>query len=163
MDPGKKVLIVIVVLTSLLTSAAGYTQEALGIVVASRGGVNVISNGENKPLRQGDFIHLNDRIEVSNRSFAVLQFMDGAKVTLRPETSMLIEQYLFTGGDEDTATLSLTSGGIRVSAGAIANNHPENYTIRTPSAVLRIDGPEGSLTLCDNSLCDQQGLVEVKN
>ena len=78
-----------------------------------RGEVSVTSNGESRPLAPGNFIYEHDEITVSNRSFAVLQFVDGAKVTLRPDSLLIIEQY-----SAEAATLNLGfrqfSGGSRV-------------------------------------------------
>jgi len=149
-------------LVSMLASTAGIARDSSGIVVASRGEVIVISNGEVKPLRQGAFIYEQDEINVSNRSFIVLQFVDSAKLTLRPDSTLVIEQYLYMGGKQDSATLSLRNGGLSLNSGAIAINNPEYFRIRTPGALLSASGPESSLNLCDGKVCDQQGLVEVR-
>ena len=60
-------------------------EDSKGMVVASRGEVIALSNGGSRELKQGDFIYVNDEIITSNRSFAVLQFEDGAKVVDPPE------------------------------------------------------------------------------
>ena len=150
-----------VVLAFVLASADNMAQDSSGMVIASRGDVSVISNGETRPLRQGDFIYEHDEITASNRSFTVLQFVDGAKVSLRPASSLAIEQYLYASSGDSAATLRLTSGGLRVVSGAIAISQPESYRIRTPLALLWIQGTEGSLTLCGDEICEQEGLVEI--
>lgn len=131
------------------------------MVTASRGEVSINSNGESRPLKRGDFIYEHDEIIASERSFAVLQFVDGAKVSLRPDSILIIEQYQYGSIGEDAATLSLVSGGVRVVAGAIASSQPGNYRIRTPLSLMSIQGTEGSLTLCDDKICEQEGLVEI--
>ena len=150
-----------VVLAFVLVSADNMAQDSSGMVIASRGDVSVISNGETRPLRQGDFIYEHDEIIASNRSFTVLQFVDGAKVSLRPASSFTIEQYHYVGSEDSAATLRLAYGGLRVVSGAITSSHPESYRIRTLLALLWIQGPEGSLTLCGDKVCEQKGLVEV--
>ncbi len=92
----------------------------------------------------------------------MLQFVDGAKVSLRPDSNLIIEQYLYASSGEDSATLKLVSGGLRVVSGTIANTRPENFKIRTPLALMRVQGTEGSLTLCGENICEQEGLVEIK-
>jgi len=131
------------------------------MVTAARGEVSVTSDGETRPLKRGDFIYEHDEIIASERSFAVLQFEDGAKVSLRPDSTLIIEQYHYASGGEDTATLYLVSGGVRVVSGAIASSQPGNYRIRTPLALMTIEGSEGSLTLCNDKICEQEGLVEI--
>ncbi len=145
----------IVLLTAvLLSSSAVMAEDSAGMVVASRGEVIAMSNGGSRELKQGDFIYQNDEIMTSNRSFAVLQFVDGAKVTVRPDSTLIIEQYLYAGNDNDEATLNLVSGGLRVITGAMAKTNPENYKVRTPVALMGVRGTEFSVYLCGDTVCD---------
>jgi hypothetical protein len=160
MRPGTKI-IVLVIICLLLSSPHGMADDSIGMTVVSRGDVEVISSGETRPLGRGDFLSEGDEIMVGDRSFAVLQFVDGAKVSLRPDSSLIIEQYRFAGSGEDRASLSLLAGGLRLNQGAISSQQPNTYRIRIPSGLLIMNEPEGSLTLCGNEICDQQGLVEV--
>jgi len=96
----------------------------------------------------------------SNRSFAVLQFTDGAKVTVRPDSTMIIEQYLYAGNDSDEATLNLVEGGLRVITGAMAKSNPENYKVRTPVALMGVRGTEFSIMLCGDEVCAEDQLSD---
>lgn len=149
--------ILITALSAVLLSASAWAQEedSTGMVVASRGEVIAMSNGGSRELKQGDFIYINDEIITSNRSFAVLQFEDGAKVTVRPDSTLIIEQYVYNGNDGDAATLSLVEGGLRVITGAMAKSNPENYKVRTPVALMGVRGTEFSIFLCGDALCDE--------
>jgi hypothetical protein len=140
-------------MTGMFVSAANAAEENSGMVVASRGEVSALADGSSRELKQGDFIYVNDEIQTGARSFAVLQFTDGAKVTVRPDTKLVIETYLYTGDDSDEATLSLVSGGLRVITGAMAKTHPENYKVRTPVALMGVRGTEFSIQLCGDQLC----------
>ena len=162
MYAGIRTLTALITAAVALAPAASPAQETTGLVMASRGDVTVVAEGEERPLRQGDFLHERDEIRVSDRSFAVLQFVDSAKVTLRPDSTLVIERYGYTGSDEDTATLRLQAGGMRVKAGMIASSQPLNFQIRTPLSLLSISGPEGSLTLCDEDICELEGLAYIQ-
>jgi len=146
-------------LAAVLYSSALLAEDSAGMVVASRGEVIALSNGGSRELKQGDFIYQNDEIITSNRSFAVLQFVDGAKVTVRPDSTMIIEQYLYAGNDSDAAELNLVQGGLRVITGAMAKSNPENYKVRTPVALMGVRGTEFSIMLCGDSVCDDQGEI----
>jgi hypothetical protein len=135
------------------------TQDSSGMVIASRGEVIAMSNGGSRELKQGGFIYVNDEIMTSNRSFAVLQFTDGAKVTVRPDSTMIIEQYLYAGNDSDEATLNLVEGGLRVITGAMAKSNPENYKVRTPVALMGVRGTEFSIQLCGDEVCAEDELA----
>ena len=150
----------VVLITGLALSTVSIAQDSSGMVVASRGEVIALSNGGSRELKQGDFIYVNDEIMTSNRSFAVLQFEDGAKVTVRPDSTMIIESYLYNGDDGDEATLSLVEGGLRVITGAMAKSNPENYKVRTPVALMGVRGTEFSIMLCGDEVCAEDQLAD---
>jgi hypothetical protein len=135
---------------AVVTAAA---EDSSGTVIASRGEVSAIAAGNSRELKQGDSVYVNDEILTSARSFAVLQFTDGAKVTVRPDSKLVIENYLYAGNDNDEATLSLVSGGLRIITGAMAKTNPENYKVRTPVALMGVRGTEFSIMLCGDQIC----------
>ena len=147
----------LVLVTVLAGPALAQVSDSSGMVVASRGEVIALSNGGSRELKQGDFIYVNDEIMTTNRSFVVLQFEDGAKVTVRPDSTLIIEQYLYNGDAGDEAELNLVSGGLRVITGAMAKNNPENYKVRTPVALMGVRGTEFSVILCGDNVCDESG------
>ena len=155
-----RILGILVLIGALATSPLAIAQDSSGMVVASRGEVIAMSNGGSRELKQGDFVYVNDEIMTSNRSFAVLQFTDGAKVTVRPDSTMIIEQYLYAGNDSDEATLNLVEGGLRVITGAMAKTNPENYKVRTPVALMGVRGTEFSIMLCGDEVC-AEGQMEL--
>jgi hypothetical protein len=161
MRAGDRVSCLVVLIAFVLVSAQGDFEESSGVVVSSRGDVSVITGGESRPLKQGDFIHEHDEIIVSTRSFVVLQLVDGAKLTLRPDSDLIIEQYHYGGPGEDSVTLNLISGSLGLAAGAIASSQPENYRIRTSMVLMSVQGRESSLSLCGDEICGQKGLVEI--
>ena len=149
----------IALMATFMSVTAYAAEDSSGMVVASRGEVLALSNGGSRELKQGDFIYQNDEIITSARSFAVLQFVDGAKVTVRPDSTLIIEQYLYAGNDSDEATLNLVSGGLRVITGAMAKSNPENYKVRTPVALMGVRGTEFSIMLCGDEICAEEELT----
>lgn len=142
-------------LTALMASSVAVAQEdSVGMVVASRGEVIAMANGGSRELKQGDFFYVKDEILTSDRSFAVLQFTDGAKVTVRPDSTLIIEAYLYSGNPEDETTLNLVQGGLRVITGAMAKSNPENYKVKTPVATMGVRGTEFSVVLCGDEVCE---------
>lgn len=141
------------------SSVAAAQEDSAGMVVASRGEVIAMANGGSRELKQGDFVYVKDEILTSARSFAVLQFTDGAKVTVRPDSTLIIEQYLYAGNGEDAATLNLVSGGLRVITGAMAKTNPENYKVRTPVALMGVRGTEFSIMLCGDEVCAEDEMA----
>jgi hypothetical protein len=158
MKISSRILTSIVLVAALSVSTIATAEDSSGMVVASRGEVIAMSNGGSRELKQGDFIYISDEIMTTNRSFVVLQFEDGAKVTVRPDSTMIIEQYVYNGNAGDEAELNLVSGGLRVITGAMAKSNPENYKVRTPVALMGVRGTEFSIVLCGDNVCDEEGM-----
>lgn len=158
----KSVSIIIIVLIASLAGFAtqAFAGEAKGLVVASRGTVIATGSADSRELKQGDEIFVEDEIMTGPKSFAVLQFLDGAKVTVKPNSEIVIEDYVYNGNADDKATLSLVSGGLRVITGAMAKNNPENYKVKTPVALMGVRGTEFAIQLCGDDICEDGG-VEV--
>ena len=152
-----RILASIALIAALAVSSVAVAQDSAGMVVASRGEVIALSGGGSRELKQGDFIYIDDEIMTTNRSFVVLQFQDGAKVTVRPDSTMIIEQYVYNGNADDEAELNLVAGGLRVITGAMAKSNPENYKVRTPVALMGVRGTEFSVILCGDNVCDESG------
>ncbi len=141
-----------------LTTFTGGLQakDGTATLVASRGEVTAISADVDRVLTQGDPVFVEDQISTGDKSFAILHFIDGAKVTVRPNSKLVIEQYVFTGGDQDAATLSLLEGGLRVITGAMAKTQPESYKVKTPVALMGVRGTEFAIMLCGENICDEE-------
>jgi hypothetical protein len=159
MNTVNKVLIVVVAALAAFSTQT-FASEAKGLVVASRGTVIATAAGDSRELKQGDEIFVEDEILTGPKSFAVLQFLDGAKVTVKPNSEIVIEDYVYNGNADDKATLSLVSGGLRVITGAMAKNNPENYKVKTPVALMGVRGTEFAIQLCGDDVCDENG-VEI--
>jgi hypothetical protein len=140
---------------TLLSPLAAFGADVTATVVASRGEVSALSAGTERVLGQGDAVFVSDQVATGERSFAVLQFVDGAKVTVRPKSVIVIEQYAYNGGDQDAATLSLVEGGLRVITGAMAKSHPDNYKVKTPVALMGVRGTEFAVMLCGDQICTE--------
>jgi len=153
-------LLIVLGLTLAAFSTQTFASDAKGLVVALRGTVIATANGESRELSQGDEIFIEDEILTGPKSFAVLQFLDGAKVTVKPNSEVVIEDYVYNGNSDDKATLSLVSGGLRVITGAMAKNNPENYKVKTPVALMGVRGTEFAIQLCGDDVCEEGG-VEV--
>jgi hypothetical protein len=133
-----------------------FAAEAKGLIVASRGTVIATGASDSRELKQGDEIFVEDSIMTGPKSFAVIQFLDGAKLTVKPDSEIVIEDYVYNGNADDKAMLNLVSGGLRVITGAMAKTNPENYKVKTPVALMGVRGTEFSVQLCGDQICEQE-------
>ena len=147
-------------LAAVATVAAipAFAEEDTALLVASRGEVYAENEADRRTLQQGDSVEEQERVITGEKSFAVLQFVDGAKVTVRPNSVLDIKEYRYNGADENAATLSLVQGGLRIVTGAMTKTEPEAFKVETPVALMGVRGTEFSVVLCeDGSICQEEG------
>lgn len=102
-----------------------------------------------------------DNIQTTERSFVIIEFTDGAKVTVRPDSNFTIDHYDGKSGNK-SAQLVLHQGAVNASTGAIAKDHPDNFQIKTPTATVKPNSEksEFSVGICDKE-CEERGKKEA--
>ena len=101
-------------------------------------------------LVKGTEIQVGDTIRTGAGGYVVIEFIDGAKATGRPNSELHIDRYSH-GTQDDGAVMSLVKGGLRAITGGIADNDPEAYKVKTNVAVLGVRGTEFSLQICEEN------------
>ena len=91
---------------------------------------------------------MGESIRTAGKSFVVIRFSDGGKITVRPGTALVIDECAH-GGDSDGSTLKLVEGGLRALTDAIAKQNPDAYRINTPGATLGVRGTEFDVRPCE--------------
>lgn len=140
--------------SSILAAGAlwlGIAQAAdsAGTVVAFKGQVEAVDTaGAARELSKNDAVNVGDTVRTGAGGYVVIEFVDGAKATVRPNSELRIDQYAY-GTDEDGAVMSLVKGGLRAITGSIAQNRPESYKVKTNVATLGVRGTEFALRLCE--------------
>ena len=66
---------------------------------------------------------MGDQVFSAVRGFSVIQLFDGAKLSLRPESTLDITEFALEGADDGYALLELTRGGMKLVAGSIATSN----------------------------------------
>lgn len=121
--------------------AAAEVVFAQGVVSAQRGAEPARLLGKGNQLFEGDIV------TTGNRAFAVIQFTDTTRMTLRPDTAFQINRYSH-GDGEDNALLRLVRGGLRAVTGLIAKGRPDAFRIGTPTATIGVRGTDFDARLC---------------
>ncbi|MDO9105056.1 MAG: FecR family protein [Methylovulum sp.] len=147
----------ILLLLSLIALPSHAAPQIVGKISFARGSAAAQQPGATPRILGKDMeIFQGDNIQTTERSFVIIEFSDGAKVTVRPNSSFSIDQY-----DPQTkhpkAQLSLHEGGVRASSGDIAKQNPENFQIKTELATVSAQQAEYSVRLCKQD-CGQDQL-----
>lgn len=122
-------------------------------------GSNAAQQPEASPriLGKDSEIFQGDNIQTTERSFVIIEFTDGSKVTVRPNSNFSIDHYDNQSGQK-TAQMVLHQGGVNTTTGDIAKNNPENFQIKTPTSTVKpkSDKAEFSVRICDQD-CEEKG------
>jgi hypothetical protein len=121
---------------------AGEVVFASGVATAQRSGEPA------RVLGRSDALHEGEVVSTGGKAFAVLQFRDGTRMTLRPNTVFGIERFAHAG-TEESALLRLFKGGMRAVTGLIAKRNPDGYRIATSTVTIGIRGTDFDARLCD--------------
>lgn len=104
-----------------------------------------------------------DSIQTSDSSFVIVEFTDGAKVTVRPNSNFNINHYDNQSANK-TAQLVLDKGEIHATTGDVANANPENFQITTPTATVKPQSKKSEFTvnICEKG-CDKNQETATAN
>ncbi len=149
----------------LLALSIGVTPTAsadeAGKVLGIKGEVVAIGDAGERVLLKDDAVFEGETVSTGANSYVIIDFIDGAKATVRPNSRITIESYRL-GGAENGALLDLVKGGLRAVTGEIAQRQPESYKVKTPVATLGVRGTEYYLRICEQDCADEQA-VYVQN
>ena len=126
--------------------------QTVGYVVLLNGTLSVQrADGSTRILSQKSEVALSDTLTTQKDSFAQINFTDGSSATLRPNSTMKIEQYQFDKDkpQADNLGMRLLKGGLRSVTGLIGKRgNQESYKIQTSTATLGIRGTSGDTLDC---------------
>ncbi len=146
-------------LLSAFVAPAARAAEPAGTVLLVKGDVQAqAADGTTRTLGKGAELFTGDTVRTQAKSYLVIRFTDGGKLTVRPATELVIDEYAY-GGDNDGSTLKLVKGGLRALTGAIAKQNPDAYRINTPVATLGVRGTEFDVRLCEADCAPEQELL----
>jgi hypothetical protein len=109
------------------------------------------ADGSTRILSQKSAVLLTDTLTTQKDSFAQINFTDGSSVTLRPNTTMKIDQYQFNKDQPqaDNIAMRLLKGGLRSVTGLIGRRgNQDAYKIQTSTATVGIRGSSGDTLDC---------------
>lgn len=144
-------------LAGLLLAPAGAQAQARAGSVESLQGV-VIAQFPGEPPRSlatGAVLREGDQLQSAPSSSAVLRLDDGTRLTLRPDTRLVLRTWRYKAqapGEEpvpdNALVLDLLRGGLRAVTGLVTRSGPDTARIQTPMAVIGIRGTDFHARLC---------------
>lgn len=109
------------------------------------GDVSIVgTDGAKRQAIKGGEINEQESIISGKTGSAQLRMIDSGIIAVRPETTLRIDEYKFTGKEDgkERGFFSLLKGGFRSITGLIGKMNKDNYSIRTPAATIGIRGTD---------------------
>lgn len=141
----------LVVFALLCLSQPILAAVVAGKVVFARGTPQAIdSNGTSRSLAKGSEVYAGDRLVTGSGRLQV-SFVDGAFVSVQPDSEFKIDQYKYAGQQDGTesAVYDLIKGGVRAVTGLIGKKHPDSFKVHTAVATIGIRGTGFNTRLCE--------------
>lgn len=119
-----------------LFSVSIFAQPAVVGKISFAKGSNAAQQPNSAPRLLGKEaeVYQGDNIQTSDSSFVIVEFIDGSKVTIRPNSNFTIEQF---DSANKNAKLTVHEGGVRAATGEFAKTGKDNFQIKTPTATLK--------------------------
>jgi hypothetical protein len=147
-DPGRWLAALVAAPVLLLAplaqaQSAGEVEFSRGVGFAQTPGEVPRTLGKGMPLKEGD------RLTTSDGASAVIKLQDGTRMTVRPNSELVLQQYKFKENAEDNNMLmQLVRGGFRAVTGVIAKNSPNAARVQTSTATIGIRGTDFDARVC---------------
>lgn len=136
--------------------------EKVGEVNYVRGTLISELNGNARVLANKDTLFLGENLSTGESGFSVIEFKDGTKMSLLPNTSLTLSQLNFQK-EKPNALLRLFTGGLRIVTGYISKfkqHNADSFRVQTNVATIGVRGTKFDIRLCDND-CEQPNVPVI--
>jgi hypothetical protein len=134
---------------------AGEVEFSRGVGFAQTPGQTPRTLGKGLALKEGD------RLTTSEGASAIIKLQDGTRMTVRPNTEMVIQQYQFRENAADNSmVMQLLRGGLRAVTGLIAKNSPNAAKIQTNTATVGIRGTDFDARVCARDCAAESARIQ---
>jgi hypothetical protein len=144
-------------------SAASQAQSA-GEVEFSRGaGVAQAPGKLPRTLGKGLALNEGDRLTTSEGSTAIVKLQDGTRMTLRPNSELILQNFKFKEDSPDNSmVMQLLRGGFRAVTGLISKSSPDAAKVQTSTATIGIRGTDFDARICGPECKAESGKTTEK-
>ncbi|MRD46230.1 hypothetical protein GHT07_02990 [Caenimonas koreensis DSM 17982] len=150
-------LCLLVVAAQSHAQTAGEVEFSRGVGFAQTPGQTPRTLGKGLPLREGD------RLTTSDGASAIIKLEDGTRMTVRPNSELVLTQYHFKENAPDNSMLmQLVRGGFRAVTGLISKNAPNAAKVQTNTATIGIRGTDFDARVCARECGAESAKVEEK-
>ncbi len=134
---------------------AGEVEFSRGVGFAQTPGQTPRTLGKGLPLQQGD------RLTTSDGGSAIIKLQDGTRMTVRPNSELVLQQYQYKENAPDNGMLmQLVRGGFRAVTGLISKGSPNAARVQTATATIGIRGTDFDARICAKDCAAESSKVD---
>jgi hypothetical protein len=111
---------------------AGRVSDASGALLART------AAGSIKVLAVGSPVETGETLFTRADTYAKINFSDQSTVSLGPDTELVVAKYAFHEAGEESASLGLIRGRVRISSGILGARHANNFTLAAGDTTIDI-------------------------
>ena len=117
---------------------------AVGTVSLSIGKSTLQHAGKALTIAKGSAISVGDSISTSSNGYVHIQFVDGAHVSVRPDSVLRVETYRYDPAHPAASTVRffLEKGVVRAISGAAAHAARDRFRLNTPLVAIGVKGTD---------------------
>ena len=141
---GTLVFVLAMLASSVMAQTVGTVVQVTNTLTVQRGS-QIVTLAINSAVQKGDVI------STQRDSFGQIRFTDGSVSTLRPNSTIRVDDYSFNQNapQTDNAIIALLKGGLRTATGLIGKRgNQDAYAIKTSTATIGIRGSVGDTMDC---------------
>ena len=119
--------------------------DAVGEVTLTVGKAMVVgADGTATAVRRGASVHAGDRVETAEGGHVHIRFVDGALVSVRPTSRLVVEDYQYNPVqiEQSLVRFRLDRGVARAISGAAAEGARERFRLNTPLVAIGVRGTD---------------------
>lgn len=115
----------------------------MSLPVLAEAGVVAFALGD-ASVRRGDSIEVGDRIKTGDNGHVHIRFIDGALVSIRPNSELVVNEYSYFPDEpsKNRVRLTLESGTVRSVTGEAGRTNKDAYRMNTPISAIGIRGTD---------------------
>ncbi|MGH8372830.1 MAG: FecR family protein [Gammaproteobacteria bacterium] len=167
----KSLALIMLCVICMLGSASLYADNAtpVGTITLVTGHATAAApSGQIRDLFHGGKVYAGETLITANSSYMNVEFSDGGRVLLRPESRFVIERYQYNTAaanapatnnaqtEHESAFFRLLKGGFRAVSGLIGHVRRQDYAVQTPVATIGIRGTDYEVRYCAGDCGDIQ-------
>ena len=140
--------------TKAAAQSVGEVEFSRGVGYAQTPGQTPRILGKGLEFKEGD------TLSTAQGSSAIIRLTDGTRMTLRPGTDMVVQQFRYKeGAANNSMVMQLFAGGLRAITGLISKNAPDAAKLQTKTATIGIRGTDFDARICQRECAAESAKV----